>query len=117
MREALVALGLVALGVVTLGTAWHGVEVQPGVWRDGVSPARWATFAILLVVVGAGVATRLGSWPRRVLVLVPLLAWVLWQLRAGTLWPIAFGVYGTGIVFCWLIGVGAGRWLQTRRTT
>ncbi len=116
MREVLVAAALVAAGVMTLGTHWQGVEMQPGVWRDGVSSTQVVVFAGLLVVTGCLAAPHVRSWPRRLIVLLPLLAWLGWQLRHGTLWPIALALYGAGVVFCWLaglfVGLGLGRWLR-----
>jgi hypothetical protein len=115
MREVFVAAGLVAVAVITLGTRWQGVEIEPGIWRDSVSPARWALLASVLVLAGGAAAPALPTWPRRLRVLVPLLAWILWQLRHGTLWPVAFAVYATGIVVSWLAGVLVGLACARRR--
>lgn len=104
MREAALAAAVVALAVVTLGTDWTGVEVAPGVWRDRVTLTRWASFYGAIALLGLATGRWLPTWPRRLVVLGPVLAWMTWQLRAGTLWPVALALYGTGTVLAWLLG-------------
>ena len=108
-RAVGLALGILALAVTTLGTDWTGVEAAPGVWRDRVTPMQWVVFGVLLVVLGVVSGRWVPQWGRRVAVLVPVLAWVAWQLRHGTLWPIALAIYGSGIVLCWLGGTALSR--------
>lgn len=115
MREAALAAAVVALAIVTLGTDWTGVEVAPGVWRDRVTLTRWAYFYGTLALVGLATGRWLPSWPRRIVVLVPVLAWMTWQLRAGTLWPIALALYGTGTVLSWLFGCAVAVGLMAGR--
>jgi hypothetical protein len=104
MRAVGLALGILALAVITLGTDWTGVEILPGVWRDRVTPGRWALFGALLVALGLVSGRWVPQWSRRLAVLVPVLLWVLWHLRHGTLWPIAFTIYACAILVCWLGG-------------
>lgn len=104
IKPLVVAAGLLALGVAILGVDWSGVEVEPGVWRDGVSPGRWVLFGAVLFVVGVVVWTVSDPWWQRLLVLVPLLAWYTWQLRHGSIWPIALAIYGGATVTLWLAG-------------
>lgn len=114
MRAVGLALGILALAVITLGTDWTGVEVSPGVWRDRVTPARWAFFGGLLVLLGIVSGRWVPLWGQRVAILVPVLAWVAWQLQAGTLWPIALAIYGLGIVACWLTGCALSSKIRLR---
>ncbi len=113
MREAALAAGIVVLAVLTLGTDWTGVEVAPGVWRDRVPLARWAWFYGAIVLLGLATGRWLPTWPRRIAVPGPVLAWMAWQLSVGTLWPIALALYGTGTVVSWLIGCAVSSALAT----
>lgn len=90
-----------ALGRMVLGARWEGVQVAPGVWRDSVGLGQWVTLWVLLAVLGLGVARRLRPWRHRLLALVPLLAWIAWSLRAGTLGPIPLAVYAVPTLAAW----------------
>lgn len=114
MREGLLAIALVGLAVMTLGTDWSGVEVSPGVWQDRVTGLQWALFAGAVLAMGVLAARVVAGWPRRLLLVTPALAWLLWQLSAGTLWPVAFAIYGTLVVACWLAGLLVGDRLPRR---
>jgi O-antigen/teichoic acid export membrane protein len=89
------------VGVVVLGLQWHGEERAPGIWIDGVSLVQWLLCWLLLAVLAMGVASRLRGWPARLLAMVPLSAWVVWQLRASALGPIAMVVYLVPTVLVW----------------
>jgi hypothetical protein len=115
MREAALAAVLVVLAVLTLGTDWTGVEVAPGVWRDRVTLTHWSFFYGAVALVGVATGRWVLTWPRRLIVLGPVLAWITWQLRLGTLWPIALSLYGTGTVLSWLMGCAASVALAGRR--
>ncbi len=97
-----VAVGLVGLGMVVLGLDWTGVEVAPGVWRDRVSLLRWIVFGACLFVSGVAAAHLLPQWRERMAAVVPLLLWYGWQLRHGTIWPIALGIYGGATILLWV---------------
>lgn len=115
IRDAGLAVGVVVLAIIVLGTDWTGIEVSDGVWRDRVSLRRWAVFYALLVLLGAWAGRWLPTWSRRVAVLVPVLAWLTWQLQVGTLWPIALALYGTGLVVSWVVGCLLSGSLHVRR--
>lgn len=115
MREAVLAAAIVGLAVLTLGTDWTGVEVAPGVWRDRVTLTRWGFFYGSVGLLGLAAGRWVHTWPRRIGVLVPVLAWMTWQLQVGTLWPIALALYGTGTVLSWLIGCAVSGVFARRR--
>ena len=104
VRATGLALGILALGIITLGTDWTGVEVAPGVWRDRQGPGQWALFGALLALLGIVAGRWVPLWRQRAAVIVPLLAWMTWQLQVGTLWPFALAIYGGGSAACWLAG-------------
>jgi hypothetical protein len=89
------------VGVIVLGLQWHGEERAPGIWVDGVSLAQWLLCWLLLAALAMSVASRLRGWPARLLAIVPLSAWVVWQLRASALGPIAMVVYLVPTVLVW----------------
>jgi hypothetical protein len=89
------------IGVIVLGLQWHGEERAPGIWVDGVSLAQWLLCWLLLAALAMSVASRLRGWPARLLAIVPLSAWVVWQLRASALGPIAMVVYLVPTVLVW----------------
>jgi hypothetical protein len=92
-----------------LGFDWHGHERSPGVWVDGVSLTQWSTCWGLLALL-AVVTSRLSKgWMEHLLALVPLLAWIVWQLRSSTLGPIPMIVYGVPTILIWCGGLIAGR--------
>lgn len=95
--------GLLAwgLGFVILGTRWEGVEVSPGVWRDSVTLRQWTALWVALVLWAVTVAHRIPRWSSRLVALVPLLAWIGWSLRGGTLTPLAFAIYATPTALSW----------------
>lgn len=96
---------LLALGILVLGTRWDGIEVAPGVWRDSVTLQRWSAFWIALAVAGVALAGRLGSWSDRIFAVVPVLLWMAWSLRHGSIWPVAFVTYAVPTVLVWLTAV------------
>ncbi len=102
---ALAGLLAWALGVAILGTRWEGVEVSPGVWRDSVTLRQWAALWVALVLCAMTVAHRIPRWWPRLVVLVPLLAWIGWSLRGGTLTPLAFAIYATPTVLAWTVAL------------
>lgn len=104
VRDAGLAVIVVVLAIIVLGTDWSGIEVAEGVWRDRVSLTRWAVFYALLALLGAWAGRWLPTWARRIAVLVPVLAWLTWMLQAGTLWPVALAMYGSGLVISWVVG-------------
>lgn len=115
MREAALAGAVLTLAIVTLGTDWTGVEVAPGVWRDRVTLTHWATFYGAIALLGLATGRWLPTWPRRLVVVAPVLAWMTWQLRTGTLWPVALALYGTGTALAWLFGCGVASLVVVRR--
>lgn len=96
------------LGRLVLGARWEGVEVAPGVWRDTVSLGQWATLWVLLGLVGLAAARRLPRWSHRVLALAPLLAWIAFSLRHGTLGPVPMVIYGLPTLVTWCVALLAG---------
>lgn len=92
-------------GLLVLGTRWEGIEVSPGVWRDAISLRQWAVLWVVLAVLGTAVAARLPRWPQRALALLPLLCWIAWSLRTGTLGPVAMVIYGLPTVIAWCGGL------------
>lgn len=102
------------IGVAVLGQDWQGHQRTPGVWIDGVSPAQWGTCWAALALVAVSTAPHLRGWAVRLLSLVPLVGWIVWQLRAGALGPIPMLVYvlPTGLVWCGALvaGTWAHRW-------
>ena len=107
-RAMLLAAVLVVVGVVVLGTRWEGIEVAPGVWRDSVSLQQWGVLWASLGVLGAAGAAWLPSWGLRILVPLPLLAWIGWSLAGGTLLPIAFAIYAAPTLLAWGAGLLTG---------
>jgi hypothetical protein len=93
------------LGRIVLGSRWDGVEVAPGVWRDGVGLWQWAMLWLLLAGLGLATARRLRGWAPRLLVLAPLLAWLAWSLREGNLGLIPVIIYGVPTVIAWCCGL------------
>jgi hypothetical protein len=102
MKTLGISMTLLALGVLVLGTDWSGVEVAPGVWADRPSLTRWAWLGLGVCAVGVVAGPHLQTWPLRLGCLLPLLLWYAWQLRHGTLWPIALLVYGGATTLLWL---------------
>lgn len=92
-------------GLVILGTRWHGVEVAPGRWQDAISLRQWAALWALLALLAWSVGGRLTRWPRRTMALLPLLAWIAWSLRAGTLGPVPMVIYGVPTLAAWCGGL------------
>lgn len=96
------ALALLALGVVVLGTRWEGIEVRPGVWRDAISLPRWMWFWAAVACLGLALSAWVRTSRARGVALGPLLVWFAFELRAGTLAPIAWLIYATPTVVAWL---------------
>lgn len=107
-RTAGLSALLLVLGLVVLGARWEGIEVAPGVWRDAVSLQQWAWLWAALTVGGAVAAGWLSRWPFRVCALAPLLAWIAWSLRGGTLTPLAFVIYAVPTITAWCGGLALG---------
>ena len=96
------------LGRAVLGRRWEGIEVSPGVWRDSVSLSQWATLWVGLAALALVVAGRLPRWPRRLAALLPLLLWIAWSLRGGTLGPIPIVIYDVPTLATWCGGLALG---------
>jgi hypothetical protein len=60
------------------------------------------------------VAPKLRRWRSGVLALLPLLAWIVWQLRDGALGPIPMLVYVTPTALVWCGALGIRRWVEGR---
>ncbi len=99
---------LLGLGVLVLGTQWHGIEVAPGVWHDSVGLRQWSVLWVTMGIIALVVAPRLPAWGARVLVLLPLLAWIAWSLRGGGLLPIALAIYAAPTILAWFAGLAGG---------
>jgi hypothetical protein len=108
------AVVVLAAGVGLLGTRWEGIEVAPGVWRDSVSLTQWAMLWVLLAIVALVAARRVPRWLQRLLVLMPLLAWIAWSLGGGTLTPLAFVIYAVPTLVVWCGGLALGDALRRR---
>ena len=89
------------LGRIVLGSRWDGVEIAPGLWRDSVGLWQWAILWLLLAGLAIGVAARLTRWSHRMVALVPLLCWIAWSLREGTLGPLPVVIYGLPTLVAW----------------
>lgn len=102
------------IGVAVLGQDWHGHQRAPGVWVDGVSLAQWFTCWAALALIAMTTAPHLQGWAIRLLSLLPLVGWIVWQLRASALGPIPMLVYvlPTGLV--WYAALVAGTWAHRR---
>lgn len=96
------------VGVTVLGLDWQGHETSPGRWADGVSLERWAACWTLLALLAAFSGRRLRGWTARLLALLPLVAWIAWQLRTGTLGPIPMVIYLVPTMLAWSAGLLAG---------
>jgi hypothetical protein len=73
-----------------------------------VSLGQWAALWVLLVVIAMAGADRLPRLSQRALAPVPLLVWIGWSLRGGTLTPLAFVIYAVPTVAAWGVGLGLG---------
>lgn len=107
-----VAIAAWMIGMGVLGRHWNGYERTPGVWADSVSLARWFVCWAGLALLGLISTTRVRGWPARLFTLIPLVAWILWQLRKNALGPIPMLVYviPTGLVWC--AALAAGQWVH-----
>jgi hypothetical protein len=101
-RVALVAAAALTLGIGTLGTRWRGVEVAPGLGEDTVTLVHWARCWAALAVLAVAAAHQLRGWSHRVMTMVPLLSWLAWSLRQGTLGPLAFVIYAVPTLGLWV---------------
>ena len=113
LKAWMVTLGVTIVGMGVLGRLWIGREVSPGQWRDGVSLTRWGVLWTLLLLGGIATAPALRGWRARVLAIVPLLVWIAWKLRGGSLAPIAFAIYAMPTVLAWLAGALLGDRVQS----
>lgn len=102
------------IGALVLGRDWQGHEISPGVWADGVSLTRWATCWVVLAVVAAVASRVLRRWTVRLLALLPLITWIAWQLRAGTLGPIPMAIYIVPTTAAWCAGLLIGDLVRRR---
>ena len=103
-----VAALLVVAGVTILGTRSEGIQVAPGVWRDAVSLRQWLALWLTVAALGGAAAWRVPAWRTRLAAVLPLLGWMGWVLRGGTLLPIAFVVYAVPTAAAWLGGLALG---------
>ena len=110
MKGRVASVGLLAwlIGVVVLGFDWQGHEHSPGVWVDGVSLTQWSVCWGLLALLAMGAGRLLQGWALRLLALVPLGLWMVWQLRGGTLGPIPMVIYLVPTVLVWCAGLILG---------
>lgn len=115
MRTLVVAVLVWLLGVVVLGTTWEGRPIDATTWVDGVPLWRWGVLWALLLLAGAALASWLTDHMARALALVPLLAWFLYELHAGTLFPIAFVIYALPTIAAWGLGTALGHWRRRLR--
>ena len=103
------------IGVGVLGSQWQGEERAPGVWVDGVSLRQWLMCWVLLAALAVSVGRRLHGWPARLLALVPLITWIVWQLRGSALGPIPMFIYVVPTLLVWSVALqtmtGVQRWL------
>lgn len=106
-RTLIVAAAAWGLARVLLGVEWAGVEVTPGVWRDGVGLQDWAIFWAALALLALAGARWLHGWGPRVLALAPALIWLAWMLW-GSLGPIPWVIYGVPTLVAWVAGWAAG---------
>ena len=102
------------IGVIVLGLQWQGEERAPGVWVDGVSLAQWLLCWLLLAVLAVRVARRLHTWSARLLAIVPLSVWIVWQLRGGALGPIPMFIYLVPTLLIWCGALAAVNMVQRR---
>ena len=100
------------IGVIVLGFDWQGHERAPGVWADGVSLTQWSACWVLLALLAAGSSRLLRGWVIRLLALLPLVAWIVWQLRNSTLGPIPMVIYVVPTIAAWCAGLIVGRTVQ-----
>ncbi|AMY10453.1 hypothetical protein LuPra_03684 [Luteitalea pratensis] len=96
------------IGVVVLGFDWQGHERAPGVWADGVSLTQWSVCWVLLALLAVATGRLLRGWAVRLLALLPLAAWIVWQLRNSTLGPIPMVIYLVPTIVAWCAGLIAG---------
>lgn len=110
----MVALAAWLIGLVVLGFDWQGHEQSPGAWVDGVSLTQWSVCWGLLALLAIGTSRLLRGWTMRLLALAPLAAWIVWQLRGGTLGPIPMVIYLAPTLLVWCAGLVVGQALRQR---
>jgi len=108
LKAWLMTVGVTSVGMGVLGGDWVGRAVSPGHWQDGVSLSRWVVLWALMLLGGAAAASVMPRWLPRLVAILPLLLWIAWQLRGGSLAPIAFGIYSMPTVLAWLAGALLG---------
>jgi hypothetical protein len=113
-RAAGVAVFAWLIGITVLGFDWHGHERSPGVWDDGVSLAQWLACWAVLAVVGMVAGRVVRGWSPRALALLPLVAWIVWQLRGSTLGPIPMVIYIVPTGVTWAAGLVIGDIVRQR---
>ena len=106
---AAVALVAWLIGVVVLGRSWQGVQTSSGTWVDGVSLWQWLVCWVLLALLAVAAGHRLRRWTARALALLPLIAWIVWQLSGGALGPIPMVIYLVPTVSVWVVGLHVGQ--------
>lgn len=109
-----VALVTWLIGVAILGRDWHGHQQTSGTWVDGVSLLRWATCWAALALVAFGTAPYLRGWSIRLLALLPLIGWIVWQLRGSALGPIPMVIYVLPTALIWCGALATGGWAHRR---
>ena len=111
MRGTVAGVALIAwlIGVVVLGRSWEGTSTPSGQWVDGVSLNRWLVCWGLLALLGVATGHLLRGWSVRALALLPLVAWVVWQLSGGALGPIPMVIYLVPTCLVWAGALEAGR--------
>ena len=105
------------IGALVLGFRWAGHQTNAGTWQDGVSLTRWVVCWLLLAVLALGTAPLLPRWRTRLLVLLPLVAWIIWQLRDGALGPLPMVIYLVPTVLVWSGALTASDRLRGRPPT
>ena len=107
-------VGYVVIGMLVLGTRWTGIETAPGQWRDAITLPQWLVFWVALAAGAAAGATRVPRWMPRLLTLVPLIVWIAWSLRHGTLGPIPLAIYGAPTVVAAMLGYAGADFARRR---
>ena len=102
------------IGATVLGFDWQGHEHSPGVWADGVSLAQWAACWALLAMLAAATARLLSGWSVRLLTLLPLVGWIVWQLRGNALGPIPMVIYIVPTFLAWCAGLAIADGIRKR---
>lgn len=117
MTGTVAGVALVAwlIGAVVLGSSWQGMPTASGAWVDGVSLIQWFACWGLLALLAVAAGHRLRGWMARLVALLPLTSWIVWQLSGGALGPIPMVIYLVPTFLVWGGALEAGglvrRWL------